>query len=137
KLRERRPDAHLMLTSNGVGEPEIRARVLSLGLKDAVTFTGYVPTQDFYRWVQALDEVWILGLGNDFSARVAAQARMCGARVIGVDEGALAHYADVVVAPEVDAIAGAALKPERRDVKVTSVAEAAAQVLALYERART
>jgi glycosyltransferase involved in cell wall biosynthesis len=134
KLRERRPDAHLMLTSNGVGEAEIRARVLSLGLKDAVTFTGYVPTQDFYRWVQALDEVWILGLGNDFSARVAAQARMCGARVLGVDEGALAHYADAVVPPEVEAIAAAALKPERREVKVSPVAEVAAQVLALYAR---
>jgi glycosyltransferase involved in cell wall biosynthesis len=136
KLRERRPEAHLLLTSNGVNEAEIRARVLSHGVKEAVTFAGYVPTEEFPRWVQGLDEVWILGLGNDFSARVAAQARACGARVLGVDEGALARYADVVVPAEVEAIAAAALKPERRHVAIAPVSEVAAQVIKLYEGIR-
>jgi glycosyltransferase involved in cell wall biosynthesis len=137
KLRARRSDAHLLLTSNGVNEAQVRARVLSLGLKDAVTFAGYVRTEEFPRWVQALDEVWILGLGNDYSARVAAQARACGARVVAVDEGALPRYADVLVKPEAEALAAAALEPERRELAVTPVAEIAAQVLSLYEKART
>lgn len=135
KLRERRPDAHLVLTSNGVNEAQVRARVLSVGLKDAVTFAGYVRNEEFPRWVQALDEVWILGLGNDFSARVAAQARACGARVVAVDEGALSRYADVLVKPEADALAAAALGAERRNVPIAPVAEIAAQVLKLYEKA--
>jgi glycosyltransferase involved in cell wall biosynthesis len=136
RLRERKPQAHLLLTSNGAVEAEIRARVLSLGLKDSVTFAGYVPTAEFARWVQAVDEVWILGLGNDHSARVAAQARSCGARVVAIDEGALPRYADTIVVPEVQAIAAAALEPQRREVALAPVGEVAAQVLALYEKAK-
>ena len=60
-------------------------------------FAGYQEGPAFVRWLQALDEVWILGLGNDWSGRAAAQARACGVRVVAVREGALERLADAVV----------------------------------------
>ena len=110
--------------------------MISLGLKDAVTFAGYRPADEFPRWVQAFDEVWVLGLGNDFAGRAAAQARACGARVVAVDEGALPVYADAVVAPEPAAVADAALGAGRREVPVVPVGELAGRVLELYETVR-
>jgi glycosyltransferase involved in cell wall biosynthesis len=133
-LHARRPDAQLVLTGDGTVEAQIRARVLSVGLRDAVTFTGYQRAEEFPRWVQALDEVWILGLGNDFAARAAAQARSCGVRVVAIDEGALASYADVVVEADAPSIAAAALTGERRDCRVAPIAEIAESVVALYRR---
>jgi glycosyltransferase involved in cell wall biosynthesis len=130
------PAAHLAVLGDGVLSAEIRARVLSLGLKDAVTFTGYQRADDFPKWVQAFDEVWVLGLGNDFAARAAAQARSCGARVVAVDEGALSSYADQVVAPAPRAVADAALGSERRDIAVHPPEEIARRVLELYKLVR-
>jgi hypothetical protein len=83
-----------------------------------------------------MDEVWVLGLGNDFAGRAAAQARACGARVVAVDEGALERYADALVAADADAIDAAALRPERRSVTLEPAESVARRVLALYEQAR-
>jgi len=55
--------------------------------------------------------------------------------VVAVDEGALPRYADVLVKPEAEALVAAALKPERRELPIAPVAEVAAQVLKLYEKA--
>ncbi len=136
RLRERAPSAHLVILGDGERGAALRARVLSLGLKEAVTFVGYQPADEFPRWVQAFDEVWVLGLGNDFAGRAAAQARACGARVVAVDEGALAVHADAVIAADPGALAAAALQPQRREVPVVRADEIAQRVLALYERAR-
>lgn len=135
-LRARVPAAHLVILGDGERGASIRVRVLSLGLKDAVTFAGYQRSEEFPRWVQAFDEVWVLGLGNDFAARAAAQARRCGARVVAVDEGALATYADAVVVPEPKVVADVALGEARREVPVTTVDEIARRVLELYQRVR-
>lgn len=134
RLREREPSAHLVILGDGERGAALRARVLSLGLKDAVTFVGYQPAEEFPRWVQAFDEVWVLGLGNDFAGRAAAQARACGARVVAVDEGGLPTYADAVIAPTAAALAEAALGGARRDISIVGVEEIAKRVVALYER---
>ncbi len=133
KLLERVPSASLDLIGDGALEPELRGQAAPLG--GAVTFRGYLGGDAFISALQTLDELWVLGLGNDFSGRAAAQARACGVRVVAVDEGALERWADVVVEPTVEAIAAAALRPDRRDVRAEPNAAVAARVLELYARA--
>jgi glycosyltransferase involved in cell wall biosynthesis len=135
-VRARRPEARLVLVGDGALEPALRAQVERLGLAGAVTFAGYQAGERFVAWLQSLDEVWVLGLGNDFAARAAAQARACGVRVVAVDEGALERYADALVTPDVDSVAGAALTGERRPLSVEPADAIARRVLALYAQAR-
>lgn len=132
-LRQRAPAASLVLIGDGELLAPTRARALAKGVAEAVRFPGYQAGQAFVRHLQALDEVWILGLGNDFSARAAAQARACGVRVVGVDEGALGRYADALVEPTAEAIAAAALQESRRQVTLEASASIAQRVLKLYE----
>ncbi len=134
ELVKRRPEAHLVLVGDGELLGPIEALVKAKGLSARVHFVGYQRGEAFVRWLQALDEVWVLGLGNDFSARAAAQARAVGVRVVGVDEGALSQVSDVVVEPEATALASAALAPGRREVALARPAELAARVLELYGR---
>jgi glycosyltransferase involved in cell wall biosynthesis len=136
KLAEGSPTARLVLVGDGQLQGEVRARVERGGLAKSVVFAGYRSGADFVRWVQALDEVWVLGLGNDFSGRSAAQARATGARVLAVREGALPDYADVVVSEDPDSIAQASLGRERRSWELPSNQSIAARVLELYAKAR-
>lgn len=133
-----RPGARLVLVGDGADEAALRIRTEREPLLRAhVTFAGYKSGAQFVRYLQALDEVWILGLGNDHSARAAAQARACGVRVIAVNEGALGEYADVLVdRPEPDAVAQAALSSQRRAVDLLTPAQIAERVLAFYESCR-
>ncbi|MDP1915912.1 MAG: glycosyltransferase [Myxococcales bacterium] len=131
-LVKRRPEAHLVLIGDGELVGPVQALVKEKGLSARVHFVGYQRGEAFVRWLQALDEVWVLGLGNDFSARAAAQARAVGVRVIGVNEGALSRFADVVVPAEATAVAKAALSPDRRHVTLERPEELAARVLELY-----
>lgn len=135
-LRREKPDARLVLIGDGALEAVLRMQVLSRGIVDAVTFPGYQAGADFIRWQQAFDEVWVLGLGNDFSGRAAAQSRRCGARVIAVDEGALGQLADAVVPPDADAIVKASLSGARREAQIPTADQIAASVLGLYDRVR-
>lgn len=132
KLRATSPDAHLLLVGDGAEQAALRVRAASLGVKDAVTFAGYRSGDDFVRHLQALDVVWILGLGNDWSGRAAAQARACGVRVVAVDEGGLASLADQVVAPAAEAVVAATLAGERRSVAMSTRYETANRLLELY-----
>ncbi len=136
RLKRQCPGARLVLIGDGGLDAILRIGVLSRGITEAVTFPGYQQGPDFVRWLQAFDEVWVLGLGNDFSGRAAAQARACGARVLAVDEGALAAIADEVVVPDADAIVRASIAKTRRALPVPGPEEIAAQVIALYERVR-
>jgi glycosyltransferase involved in cell wall biosynthesis len=115
-----------------VGDGPLQAQ-LQASAPRSVRFAGYQSGPQFVKHLQALDEVWILGLGNDWSARAAAQARACGVRVVAVDEGALAKYADAVVEPNADALAGAALQPNRLELTLETPEQIAARVLAFYE----
>ena len=137
RLRRERPGARLVLVGDGERVESVRERVRALGLAEAVTFAGYQRGEAFARWLRALDEVWVLGLGNDWSARVAAQARASGVRVVAVEEGNLPALADVTVeAPTAEAVVAASLSGERALVAHPGNARIAAEVLALYERAR-
>ncbi len=94
------PAARLVLVGDGALEPRLRARAEALGISTAVTFTGYQQGERFAEHLQALDQLWVLGLGNDFSGRVAAQARACGARVVAAAIGGLPTLADALVKAE-------------------------------------
>jgi glycosyltransferase involved in cell wall biosynthesis len=136
-LRRSRPSARLVLVGDGVLEQDLRAQVNRLGLCASVTFAGYRPGEQFTRWLQALDEVWLLGSGNDYSGRAAAQARACGVRVVAVDEGGLAAVADRVLDQCSPASVCAASLDPRRQERVLPSNEATAQaVLALYPQGR-
>ncbi|MGV3624874.1 MAG: glycosyltransferase [Archangium sp.] len=125
----RTDDAHLVLVGDGALEPELRAQA-----NERVHFVGYQSGPAFVKHLQALDEVWVLGLGNDWSARAAAQARACGVRVVAVDEGALDLYADALVEPTVEALLSAG--SDRRTSTIESPAAIATRVVEFYERCR-
>jgi len=131
-LRRFTPSARLVLVGDGALQAEVRARVEREQL-EGVTFAGYQSGDAFVRWLQALDVVWILGLGNDFSGRAAAQARACDVRVVAAAEGGLPELADEVLAeltPE--AIARATVARRRREVTLESPRAVAERLLALY-----
>lgn len=132
RLLEREPEARLVLVGDGREERAVRSRIAALGLDGHVHLVGYQSGARFVEFLQALDEVWILGLGNDFSGRAAAQARACGVRVVAVDEGALARYADAVVSCEGEGIAEVALRKVRRSVLLESSQAVASRVIDLY-----
>ncbi|MCA2978466.1 MAG: glycosyltransferase [Myxococcaceae bacterium] len=136
QLVRRRPEAQLVLLGDGALVPAVEADVRRRGLSARVHFVGYQPVEPFVQWLQALDEVWILGLGNDWAGRAAAQARSCDVRVVAVDEGALARFADAVVACDADAVATAALRPERRATELPTAVTIAEQLEQLYLGAR-
>lgn len=134
-VQQRSPRATLELIGDGALAQELRNLAKSFG--NSVVFRGYLSGPEFVQALQSLDEVWVLGLGNDFSGRAAAQARACGVRVVAVDEGALDKWADVLVAPEPEAIAQVALTGQRRDARIESNDAVAQRVLELYARALT
>jgi glycosyltransferase involved in cell wall biosynthesis len=137
RLRRTHTGARLVLVGDGVLVEQVRQQVRSLGLEEAVTFAGYQQGEAFARWLRALDEVWVLGLGNDWSARAAAQARASGVRVVGVAEGNLPSLADAwVEEPTPEAVVAASESGQRALVAHPSNERIAGEVLALYEQAR-
>ncbi|MEN9796772.1 MAG: hypothetical protein RL653_468 [Pseudomonadota bacterium] len=133
ELLRRVPAARLLLVGDGALGPALRARVASLGLAGTVTFAGYQAGEAFVRWLQVMDEVWILGLGNDWAGRAAAEARACGVRVLAVEEGDLPRWADVVVRPAALDILAASVGGGRRHVEAAAAPDVARAVLSLYE----
>jgi len=134
-LTARVPGATLVLLGDGQLGPTLRARVEAMGLAAQVRLPGYQSEESLLRWMLAFDELWVLGLGNDEAGRPALQGRAVGARVVGVDAGALPTWADVVL-PEVtpEALAAVALQGERRTVALPVPRSVAESVLALYAR---
>jgi L-malate glycosyltransferase len=136
RVTARVPEATLVLLGDGQLGPELRARVEAMGLAAQVRFPGYQSGESLLRWMQAFDELWVLGLGNDEAGRPGLQARAVGATVVGVAAGALPAWADVVLpvaTPE--ALAAVALRGERRTVALPVPPTVAAAVLGLYARA--
>jgi hypothetical protein len=127
----------MVLVGDGALEPKLRAFVDEHGLAPHVTFAGYQSGAAFVEWLQSLDEVWILGLGNDYSARAAAQARACRVRVIAPRLGALEVFADVVLdALGSKLIAAASQSPAAKEVALAPNREIAQSVMNLYAEAR-
>src|SRR5262249_2106729 len=120
----------------GVLGAALRAQADALGLASRVRFAGYQSGEVLVQWMQALDELWVLGLGNDWSGRSAVQGRAVGARVVGVDEGALRHWVDVVLPePTPEALEAVALRDDRRSLALPDTRAVAEDVLGLYARA--
>jgi L-malate glycosyltransferase len=133
-VRARLPQATLVLVGDGKLGPALRARAEALGLP--VRFPGYQSGDSLLRWMQAMDELWVLGLGNDEAGRAALQGRAVGARVVGVHQGALSAWADALLeAPTPEALARIALGEERRAVAMPEVRSVAEALLGLYARA--
>lgn len=122
-------NAELILIGDGPLEAQLRAQADS-----RVHFTGYLSGDAFFAQLKTLDEVWILGLGNDWSARAAAQARACGVRVVAVDEGALSLYADELIEPTEEALLS--LTGERREMQLEPASSIAERVVRFYESLR-
>jgi glycosyltransferase involved in cell wall biosynthesis len=129
QLRERLPDAQFVLV--GDGETQAATRQAA----PFATFAGYQSGADFVRWLQAMDVIWILGLGNDWSGRAAAQAQACDVRVVAVDEGALATWADAVVPLDPKAIAEVTIDLKAKGLNRRTNEEIAREVLKLYQPA--
>src|SRR5262249_6909770 len=110
EIRRRVPGATLVLLGDGELRPRISEAVRTLGIAGAVRFPGYQRQADLVRWMQAFDELWVLGLGNDWAGRAAAQGRAVGARVVAVNQGALPDWADALLTSEQpEALVAAAL----------------------------
>lgn len=109
------PQAVLVLVGDGERQEAIRAQAKALGIDEKVIFAGYQSGSAFIPWLQSLDLVWILGLGNDWSARAAAQARACGVKVVGVRQGALPQHSQRLVSPSPSEIAAASVAVLREE----------------------
>ena len=135
-VQTREPRATLVLVGDGQLGPALRARAEALGVGAQVRFPGYQSGESLVRWMQAFDELWVLGLGNDEAGRPALQGRAVGARVVGVAEGALSGWVDAVLpAATAEAVAAAALREERRTVALPDARAVAGELLRLYARA--
>lgn len=126
----RDPSLQFLMVGDGELATSLKAQANELG--DAVHFVGYQSADAFIRHLQVLDEVWILGLGNDWSARAAAQARSCGVRVVSVDEGDLARYADELVEPTVESLVAGSEAASHSEVTLESPASIATRVVDFY-----
>ncbi|MBX7097866.1 MAG: glycosyltransferase [Myxococcaceae bacterium] len=133
-LRRDRPGAHLVLAGDGELAAALQARAAADDLRGAVTFLGYRSGEAFVEVLQAVDQVWLLGLGNDFSGRAAVQAKACGALVLAVREGALAGVADALVEPTPAAVAHAAGIVMARPVRLPDAAAFAQDLMAAVSR---
>jgi len=130
------PGTTLVLVGDGQLGPVLQAEAQRLGIASRVRFPGYQRGEALVRWMQAFDELWVLGLGNDGAGRAAAQGRAVGARVVAVDEGAIPTWADAVLSqPTPEALAAVALRAERRSVPLPDVRTVAEELLGLYRRA--
>jgi len=136
RLQMCEPGAMLVLVGDGQLGPTLRAQADALGLSSHVRFPGYQSGESLVRWMQAFDELWVLGLGNDDAGRPVVQGRAVGARVVGVDEGALRHWVDAVLpAPTAEALTTVALRGERRPLTLPDTGAVAEELLGLYARA--
>jgi glycosyltransferase involved in cell wall biosynthesis len=127
------PTATLVLLGDGVLGPALQAQARGRGLADRVRFPGYQSGPALVRWMQSFDQLWILGLGNDWAGRGAVQGRAVGARVVGVDEGALPGWVDTLLPSATPvALATAALSRERREIQLPDARAVAQEILGLY-----
>jgi glycosyltransferase involved in cell wall biosynthesis len=136
EVRRRVPTATLALVGDGELRQALSDVARNLGIAGAVRFPGYQRQEGLVRWMQAFDELWVLGLGNDWAGRAAAQGRAVGARVVAVAEGGLPDWADAVLtSEEPGALPAVALRPERAERLLPDVGDVARDLLALYRDA--
>lgn len=137
-LRERVPEARLIVAGDGPERVTLERLAAGLGMRQAVDFRGHLPQDEMERtlgnaWVQAVPSRWEEPFGL-----VAAEAMMRGTAVVASERGGLAEQVAPgttgYLAPAGDAHALArALEQVLRDRDVAERLGAAARELALAE----
>jgi glycosyltransferase involved in cell wall biosynthesis len=106
QVRERRPDAVLLVCGTGEEEPRLRAVCAELGLGDSARLLGLVPN-DEVALLQGASDLFVLSSVLEATPTVALEALACGTPVVSTDNpgglelGAL-FGADVTVVPRED-----------------------------------
>src|SRR6266699_1661686 len=112
--------AHIAIASTGPAEPELRAQVDSLNIRDRVTFLGYIADSDLVP-LYRLADVFAIPSEADLQSLTTMEAMACGLPVIAAnayalpelvhhesngilfqpsDSGELAHYIDILAQNE-------------------------------------
>lgn len=87
KLYPRYPEMRLIIAGGeGEAEAELKEQARSLGLDQAVTFTGYIPNEQFYQYYQAAD-VFVFPSFNEGMSNNMLEAMACGLPVIMTPTG--------------------------------------------------
>lgn len=85
-LRER--DVHMLLAGYGVAEESLRQMVTDLGIKEHVTFAGYVPEEDKIE-LEKVGYVYCIASPAELQCIAALEAMASGQPVVAVNAGAL------------------------------------------------
>jgi glycosyltransferase involved in cell wall biosynthesis len=88
RLRERMPEARLVLVGRGEHRPALEALVRELGLGSTVVFAGYRGA-DLPETLAALDCVVLLATGSEESCRAVLEAMAAGRPVVAAPVGAV------------------------------------------------
>lgn len=81
-------EMHLVIAGNGVLRTSLEKLVVALGLRDRVTFTGFVPDDDLPNLYRTVDGFVIAGTA-ELQSIVTLEAMASGLPIIGVDAVAL------------------------------------------------
>jgi len=81
-------DAHIAIASTGPAEAELRAQVEQLGLKDKVTFLGYIHDKDLAS-LYRLADVFAIPSEAELQSLATMEAMACGLPVVAADAYAL------------------------------------------------
>lgn len=84
-VRKDFPSAHLLMVGDGPFRDELRSMFAKNGLKDKVTFTGYLDGA-MKRSAFTLADVFVFPSVTETQGLVTAEAMMCGTPVVGVGE---------------------------------------------------
>ena len=84
-IRARLPDAHLIVLGDGPERLALEAHAASLGVRDAVTFTGYVSSAVIGHYYQHA-EVFVFASVSETQGLVALEAAACGLPVVARGE---------------------------------------------------
>ena len=88
RLRDRLPEARVVLVGRGEGRPGLERLVRELGLGTTVVFAGYRGA-DLPAVLAALDCVVFLGMGSEESCRAVLEAMAAGRPVVAAPVGAV------------------------------------------------
>ncbi|MNS26440.1 GDP-mannose-dependent alpha-(1-6)-phosphatidylinositol monomannoside mannosyltransferase [compost metagenome] len=91
KVLAAHPEATLRLAGTGPIEQELRARALSLGLGEAVSWLGRVSDADLVRHYQAADFTVVPTVALEGFGLITVESLACGTPVVGTAEGGTAE----------------------------------------------
>jgi 1,2-diacylglycerol 3-alpha-glucosyltransferase len=109
RVRERRPEAHLLLVGGGPWERECRALIASLGMEERVRVTGYVTREEVFDCVASAD-LFVFPSTTDTQGLVVLEAMALGCPALAVRSGAVRDVIrdgenGVLVEPSAEALA--------------------------------